>query len=301
MILSAEEVKNLLSSSQTPLLIHVLPPEHFAMQHIDGAVNACSYETAFLDQVRAYSSELSTPIIVYGAGSPFLDSKDAAMKLMDAGYTNVSDFRGGLGEWINAGYPLSGTGVIPAHTMIDGDFRINTEKSIVRWTGRNLFNHHEGTLRLKGGNLRIHNSQFSSGEISLDMNTLACSDLTDSGWNAALIHHLRTTDFFDIEHFPTADITITNILAIKDATNGTPNYDVTCTLTLRGISKDIAFPAVIAAESETSITAQGQIEFDRTEFGSQYGSGKLFAYLGKHIVNDCVQLHLKIIADKQES
>ena len=34
------------------------------------------------------------------------------------------------------------------------------------------------------------------------------------------------------------------------------------------------------------ITGHGQFELDRTEYGSHYGSGKLFRFLGKHIVND---------------
>lgn len=131
------------------------------------------------------------------------------------------------------------------------------------------------------------------------MNSLSCNDLTDSGWNAALIHHLRSTDFFDIEHFPTADIKIMQCVSKSSSTEGTVNYDVTCSLTLRGISKTLTFPAVIAAADEDNITAQAQIEFDRTDFGSHYGSGKLFAFLGKHIVNDKVQLHLRIIAKKQ--
>jgi hypothetical protein len=37
------------------------------------------------------------------------------------------------------------------------------------------------------------------------------------------------------------------------------------------------------------------VEFDRTLWGSEYGSGKLFARLGQHLVNDFVHLHLKIV------
>lgn len=133
------------------------------------------------------------------------------------------------------------------------------------------------------------------------MDSLSCADLTDSGWNAALIHHLRTTDFFDIEHYPTADTQILNATPRIGSTAGLPNYDITCSLTLRDISKTLIFPAVIAIADENNITAQAQIDFDRTDFGSHYGSGKLFAFLGKHIVNDIVHLHLKIVATQISS
>ena len=42
----------------------------------------------------------------------------------------------------------------------------------------------------------------------------------------------------------------------------------------------------------------GQFELDRTAYGSHYGSGKLFRFLGKHLVNDLIHLHVKIHAEK---
>ena len=36
------------------------------------------------------------------------------------------------------------------------------------------------------------------------------------------------------------------------------------------------------------------IDLDRTQWGSIYGSGKFFARLGQHVVNDLIHLHLKV-------
>jgi len=44
------------------------------------------------------------------------------------------------------------------------------------------------------------------------------------------------------------------------------------------------------------LTAQAWLEIDRTRWGVNYGSGRLFAWLGKHVVNDHIGLHLKIHA-----
>jgi hypothetical protein len=41
------------------------------------------------------------------------------------------------------------------------------------------------------------------------------------------------------------------------------------------------------------------LSLDRTAFGSHYGSGKLFRFLGKHIVNDRIHLHIKIHLERQ--
>jgi hypothetical protein len=53
-------------------------------------------------------------------------------------------------------------------------------------------------------------------------------------------------------------------------------------------------------QAPETIAAQGHLEFDRTRWDVQYGSGKFFALLGKHLVNDLVQLHLKIVAKRGE-
>ena len=57
--------------------------------------------------------------------------------------------------------------------------------------------------------------------------------------------------------------------------------------------------AVIAAADDDHLTGQAQFEIDRTAFGSQYGSGRLFAFLGRHVVNDHVHLHVKLNATRQ--
>ena len=84
---------------------------------------------------------------------------------------------------------------------------------------------------------------------------------------------------------------------IENATDGTPNYLLSGTFALRGISKPLEFPVLVAAkEGGNHLTGQGVLELDRTDYGSRYGSGKFFRFLGQYLVNDHVHLHLKIHA-----
>jgi polyisoprenoid-binding protein YceI len=92
---------------------------------------------------------------------------------------------------------------------------------------------------------------------------------------------------------------VTDATPIDGATEGAPNYLISGRLTLRGVTRELSFPAVIAAADAEHVTAQAHIQLDRTLFGSRYGSGKFFAFLGKHVVNDLIQLHLKIQMMKQ--
>jgi polyisoprenoid-binding protein YceI len=294
--LTAHQLLDALSATHRPLLLHVLPEEHFQARRIAGAVNACTYESAFIDRVHELIPDFDTPIVVYGEGMPSLDSEDAAAKLMAASYSDVTDFRGGLHEWESVGFPLEGDANLPAAPVIDGKFKVDVTTSVIRWTGQNLFNHHEGTLLLASGSLELTRGQLVKGEFSIDMDSIANTDITDHSMSAMLVGHLKTADFFQVGEYPTADLTLTAAMPISGATEGLPNYEISGALTLRGVTRQISFPAVIAAADDQHLTAQAHIQLDRTLFGSHYGSGKLFAFLGKHVVNDLIQLHLKIHA-----
>jgi polyisoprenoid-binding protein YceI len=51
--------------------------------------------------------------------------------------------------------------------------------------------------------------------------------------------HLRTADFFDVEKFPTITFKSTKVVP-----KGGSNYDVTGTLTMHGVSKEVTIPVV---------------------------------------------------------
>jgi len=293
------ELHTLLQSAQPPRLLHVLPPEVFAASRIAGSQNACVYEMTFLDQVRALVPDRSAPIVVYGAGEGSLDAATAAEKLRAAGYTQVQTFDGGLAEWRAAGLPLEGDGHLPQPPVPDGTFRLDTAQSVIRWTGRNLFNHHSGTVKLSAGEIILRQGQLAGARFTVDMTSIANEDIRDSTMNAMLIAHLRSADFFDTERHPTAQFTAESAEKIGACTDGTPNFLLRGTFTLRGISRPLEFPVLIATDGPR-LTGQGVLTLDRTEFGSHYGSGKLFRFLGKHIVNDHIHLHVKIHAIQRD-
>jgi hypothetical protein len=66
------------------------------------------------------------------------------------------------------------------------------------------------------------------------------------------------------------------------------------------LSRSAQFPVLIAARDDGQhLTGQGVLTLDRTAYGSHYGSGKLFRYLGQHVVNDHIHLHVKIHAGRK--
>lgn len=284
--------------ASAPLLIHVLPEEVFASQRIPGSRNACVYEMVFGETVEQMTADKSQPVIVYGAGEGSLDAVTAKSKLEALGWSKVEVFEGGLAAWKSAGLPLEGNGTDCGMVVKHGCYVADIAQSVIRWTGRNLFNHHHGTITLASGELVIEHGGLKSARFTIDMNHIVCEDLTDPTWNAMLIRHLRDPDFFDVENHPLATFEADDASPLGGCTDGTPTHLLRGRFTLRGITHPLEFPIVAAAAGDR-VTAQGQFELDRTLYGSLYGSGRFFRFLGKHVVNDHIHLHVKIHADHE--
>lgn len=84
------------------LLVMAMDQRRFEKAHIDGSLSFDSLQ-AQLDTLPK-----DTDIVVYCTGPDCAASKLRAAMLVEAGFTNVSRFAGGLAEWAAAGLPISG-------------------------------------------------------------------------------------------------------------------------------------------------------------------------------------------------
>ncbi len=300
--MNTSSLHQLLSAASPPRLLHVLPEEVFAAARLPGSVHACIYEVSFPEKVAAVLPDKAAPVVVYGSDALSLEAAEAAEALRAAGYVDVSVYEDGLAGWRAAGQPLEGHGTLPgAPQPADGTYAVDIAESIVRWTGRNLFNHHSGTVRLAGGQLRLLEGRLVSASFDVAVDTIACEDIADGSVNCMLIDHLKSADFFEVAKHPVASFVASAAEPIEGATEGRPNFQLAGTLTVRGVSRPVEFPAVVAVNPEGRLTGQACLDLDRTEFGSIYGSGRLFRFLGQHVVNDVIHLHLKIHAARAAS
>jgi polyisoprenoid-binding protein YceI len=294
-VIDANRLHGWLKEKEAPLLLDVLTEE--SRNQLPAAHRAPVYEVSFLDQVRKIVTDLNQSIVVYGAGPGSKEASVAADKLLRAGFTNVWEFAGGLEAWREQGFPIEGEpDGQKSEQPVNGSFRIDLEKSIVKWTGSNLSNSHSGTLRLLGGTLLLRQGQLEDARFQIDMKSLVCDDIQDAATNQLLIQHLLSEDFFDAEKYPVAKFQLTSVEPLPPGTAGSPNYELTGRLTLKGVTDQVTFTATIGQPDPETFAGQAYLEFDRTRWDIQYGSGKFFAFLGKHLVNDLIHLHLKIVA-----
>ena len=100
-----------------------------------------------------------------------------------------------------------------------------------------------------------------------------------------LVDHLKSPDFFDVAQFPTATFTSTNVVKGEgDA------HTVTGALTLRGVTKEVTFPATIAFGPDAAITGHAEFAINRKDFG--------IVYPGKpdNLIQDNVVLTIDFVA-----
>jgi rhodanese-related sulfurtransferase len=293
---TSRQVRELRDAEPPAALLDVRTPEDFAIDHLAGALHACVFEVSFVDQVRRLVPELDRVLVVYGPGTPSLESTEAARKLAAAGYSAVVNFPGGLAEWKADGFATLGNGPGVEPPAPEGWVPIDLNETRVEWTGRNLLNRHCGTVAPKSGRLGFERGWLVGGEVVLDMTSIRCTDISDPVANAQLIAHLASADFFDIGRHPEARLEIRQAAPVANGRPGVPNLELRCDFTLRGITRPLAFPAVAGRTPEGRIAAQAVFAFDRTEWGSAYGSGRFFRGLGKHLVNDLVEVQVRMVA-----
>ena len=300
-VVTPEEVKSWISAARPFYLIDVLPGDHFRKVHLPNAVNACVYEVVFLTNIKALIADTEGEIVVYGSGSASMDSRFAAEKLLRAGYRNVAVLESGIAGWRDSGYPLEGEQPEGrddpgTHVRIpDGAFRIDPQKSLIEWAGRNPNTRHYGTVGISAGELAARNGVLS-GTFEVDMRTIKNINLEGDELQPVLTSHLMSDDFFFVELFPKATFSIENARPAEPAYATFPNFEIEGLLELRGVKAKLQFPATLNVDGEGNIQAEAHFDIDRTRWNVIYGSSRFFEHLGMHTVFDLISIQIRIIA-----
>lgn len=163
------------------------------------------------------------------------------------------------------------------------DKQIDIEKSKITWNGKKVTGEHSGHIHFKSGSLQFKGNNLTGGEFGVDMSSITCTDIENEEYNAKLVGHLKSDDFFGVDKFPTSKLVLTSVKKKGDS------YSIKGDLTI----KDKTNPVEFEAKANGS-TFTGKMVIDRSKFDVRYGSGTFFDNLGDKTIYDDFELQFDV-------
>lgn len=181
-------------------------------------------------------------------------------------------------------------------------YNLATEESVINWKGEKMSgDNHTGDLKLSEGAVSVVDGKLTNGVFVIDMNSITVTDIpADDENNGYLVGHLKGSNeenqdhFFNVAKYPTAKFEIANVTETENEGKVT----IEGNLTLKETTKPVKFDAVVTVTDNDVLITTEEFAFDRTEFGVNYNSGKLFQDLGDKVIKDEVKVKLSVKATK---
>ncbi|CAN5435393.1 YceI family protein [soil metagenome] len=170
------------------------------------------------------------------------------------------------------------------------NYSIDTKSTTATWLAKKVTGEHSGGISISKGNIVSDGKTITGGTFEFDMTSMTCTDITDKEYNGKLMGHLKSDDFFSVEKNPTAKFELT-----KATLKSGDDYDVTGKLTIKGITNEISFPAMIKMDAKTFVTV-AKIMVNRTKYDIKYGSASFFEGIGDKAINDEFEININVIA-----
>jgi polyisoprenoid-binding protein YceI len=168
-------------------------------------------------------------------------------------------------------------------------FQIQQAASTVNWTGKKVLGLHTGSINIANGFIEITDNNIAGGEIQIDMTSIVITDIEDKKTNQDFLAHLLNDDFFSVDKFKTATLTITGSSKIE-----TKKFKIEGNLTIKDISRPISFISSVEVFTDT-LHSLGEVVIDRTLYNIRYGSGKFIENLGDKLIYDDFVLQFKLV------
>ena len=167
---------------------------------------------------------------------------------------------------------------------IGDTIRIDLSKSNIHWKGTKMSGagKHEGEIELQSGFLIKENNQLVNGSFVADMTTIGVTDIPEHEPvpRDNLNNHLKSSDFFDVEKFPTSAFEITKV---KQVTSD--SLLISGNLTLKDVTKNIEFGAKYQDKIFTT-----KFTFDRFQWNIAYEGN----FADKTLVDKDVELTIRL-------
>lgn len=177
-------------------------------------------------------------------------------------------------------------------------YTVDAATSMVEWVGSKPAGKHNGTISVSGGEVMVKGNAIEGGNFTIDMNSITVLDLVAGEGKEDLEGHLKGATkenedhFFNVAKFPTSTFEITSVTG--DATTAT----ISGNLTMKGITKNVTFPAMVSVDDATVTIKSEGFKINRTEWQVNYASKSVFDDLKDKFVDDEIELVVTVKATK---
>ncbi len=172
------------------------------------------------------------------------------------------------------------------------NYAFDPNNSTLHWYATKVTGKHDGGVKLKSGDLTLVGDDIKAAKFVVDMTSISVTDLTDPGYNAKLVGHLKADDFFGTDKFAEATFVLKKATAGEAVATG-KSYNVEGTFTIKGVAADVSFPITIV-KAGNQVSAIGKVTIDRTKYGIKYGSKSLIPDIGDKAIDDNFDIDIKL-------
>jgi polyisoprenoid-binding protein YceI len=176
----------------------------------------------------------------------------------------------------------------------EGEVYLASGATVIEWIGTKPTGQHNGTINVSKGHVVMDEGTITGGEMVIDMNSIAVLDLTDPETNAKLRGHLLSEDFFEVVTYPEAKFVFTSVEPYTGEQVGEIPFThmVSGNLTMKDVTKNITFPAMIASDGDRMKASTDFFIIDRSEWNVKYGSRSFFDNLRDNFIHDDISLRI---------
>lgn len=174
------------------------------------------------------------------------------------------------------------------------EFKANTSNSKINWKGFKPTGEHYGTIMITDSHFKVNNNnQIVGGEFNINMNSIVDLDMAaDNKYNAKLVKHLKSDDFFGVEKHPIAKFKITEVDVKGDKTLIKGN------LTIKEITNPVSFLASVNITNNKLTLKSDNFKIDRSKWNIKYKSKSFFKNLADKFIYDDMEISIEVEANK---
>lgn len=180
---------------------------------------------------------------------------------------------------------------------------VDTANSTIHWTGSKPTGNHTGKINISDGEIYVNKDSIDSGKFTINMKSIVVTDLTIAEGKEDLENHLKgiakesdkADHFFNTNKYPTGTFEITAV------TKENSKSSIEGNLTLKGVTKNIKFPAKVTITADAVNIESDDFKINRILWNINYSSKSVFDNLGNQYIDDDIELKVRVNAKRAKN